>query len=302
MKAKVIIFLAILSLALIPSAGSLEIGGVFRFDNLGFAADRAKTDTSYTGMDFFWGGSIFLAHNFTDNLSLEGGFNRDIVLRNVTYSLLSYRLPYISLGVGPFFGTFNAAGTVLKSGITTSVKLELPGVVYVLLRSDNTMGGRLVETGDYIQERNDISLGFYVYNAICSLNILTKKFTQKQSDMEVVDSLTDYSFKTDVFQKNLPFRMVFSFSYQILAKKFFDGSASPPVHTLNSIILGTELDITATNWLLLVFNLESSIYTFGQDELLGISNPGPGGYLFRAYAGFKLNLEKLKGGRIAGEQ
>lgn len=289
--------LLLAALALVALAGplaALEIGAVFQTGNLGFRADRDSADTSFDGLDFFYGGSLTLSHRFTDNLSLEGGFYRDLILRNVVYSLLTYRVQYISLGVGPFFGAFNAAGTVLKSGITTSVRLELPGVIFVQLRADNSMAGRLVENGDYLQERNDIALGFYVHNAICSLALNTRKFTQKQAAaLEVVDSLTEYSFQTDIFQKNLPFRIVFSFSYQTLAKSFLDGSADPPVHTLNSIVLGTELNMKAGSALTLVFALDSSVYSFGQDELLGISNPGPGGYLFRASAGFKLDLGKL---------
>jgi hypothetical protein len=275
------------------AAQALEIGGLFQTGNLGFAADRLKTDTTFTGSDYFYGGSLFLKHQFADNLSLEGGFTRDLILRNLVYSMLSYRVQYISLGVGPFFGTFNDLHTVLKSGITTSVRLELPGVIFAQLRSDNSMAGRLVETGDYIQEGNDITLGFYVTNAICSLGLITKKFTQKQEAAEVVDSLSEYYFQVDIFQKNLPFRLVFTFSYQSLGKAFYDGTSNP-VHTLNSIVLGTEADINLSGFLALVLNLDSSIYSFGQDELLGISNPGPGGFLFRASAGFRLDLSKLK--------
>jgi hypothetical protein len=48
---------------------------------------------------------------------------------------------------------------------------------------------------------------------------------------------------------------------------------------------------------MILLNLESSILTFGQDDLAGSLNPGPGGYLFKAYAGFSLNLENLKSHR-----
>ncbi len=284
----IIIFVLLLNLSEIKA---LEVGASFRLENLAFDKDREATQSSFSGTDLFWGVSVFGNHKLSENLSFEGGFYNDTILRNISYTLFNYNIAFLSLGVGPFFGFFNSPGTILKSGLSTSVRIELPGIIYFQLRADNSIGGRLIEDGDYIQERNDISAGFYVHNAICSLNINTKKFTQKKSGTEVIDSLNDYSFKTDIFQKNLPFKLHLSFSYQRLTKKYID-SSDP--HTLNSIILGTAIDLDVTDYLTVLLNLESSIYTFGQDELLGISNPGPGGYLFRFYTGCIINFDKLK--------
>jgi len=275
-----------------PSLTALEIGALFRLENLKFDSDRSKSDDSFSGEDFMWGMSVFATHTLSDKFSLEGGFYNDTILRNISYTLFNYDAQYISLGLGPFFGFFNSTSTLLKSGLSTSVRLDLPGIFYLLFRSDNSFGGRLVEDGDYIQERNDISLGFYLPNVIASLNLLTKKFTQKLTDYEVGDSLTDYALKIDTFQKNRPYRVLIAFSYQTLAKKFFELS-NTTTHTLNSIVLGTEVDFAVNQYLKLLFDLESSIYTFGQDELLGISNPGPGGYLFRLNVGFQLNIDYL---------
>ena len=282
----------LLAFSLRPIA-ALEIGGSFRFDNLGFKTDRAAADTSFTGLDYFAGGSLFVIHRAADNVSVEAGFLRDDILRSLIYTEIEYQLEYFRLGLGAFLGAFNSPGTLLKSGITTSIGLELPGIAFVRFRSDTSIGGRLVQTGDYLQERSDIAVGFYVPHVICSLNVESKSFTQKRAaNLEVVDSLTVYSFKTDIYQKNLPFRILLTFGYQSLDKTYLDGLATPP-HTLNSIILGTRLDLNVTRALALIFSLDSSVYTFGQQQLLGVSNPGPGGYLFRAVAGFSLDLARL---------
>ncbi|MEW5818336.1 MAG: hypothetical protein AB1798_23475, partial [Spirochaetota bacterium] len=141
--------------------------------------------------------------------------------------------------------------------------------------------------------RNDISFGYYVRNAICSLNINSRKFVQKASAaQEIVDSLVEYSFKSDIFQKNVPYKILISLGFQQLSKTFID-SSSTVVHTLNSLVIGNQVDIIATEYLTIVIRLDSSLYSFGQGILLGISNPGPGGYLFRATAGATLNLEKI---------
>ncbi|MCD6122324.1 MAG: hypothetical protein J7K04_10855 [Spirochaetales bacterium] len=272
---------------------SIDVGAVFRVGNLAFQPNRSIDTTTYSGDNLLYGVSLYASSPITDTFSFESGFYNDSILRNISYTIFNYREKFISIGVGPFFGFFNAASTILKSGISTGVKLELPGVAFINFRSDSTIGGRLIETGDYIQEKNDIGIGFYVYNAISSVNLSSKKFTQKSSDtLETVDSLIEYSFKTIIFQKNIPYRITIAFAYETLSKLFIEASATT-THTLDSIMLNTEFDINITDYMQFSTNLESSIYTFGQDELLGISNPGPGGYLFRLNTGIKMNVDKF---------
>jgi hypothetical protein len=293
MKAVIASLTLAFALAVFPAqAPALEIGATVNLENLRFAHDREETEDTFSGRDFYWGGSVFATHTFSEDLSFDTGFYQDTILRNVLYTTLHYSTQYLSLGVGPFFGFFNSTSTILKSGISTRVEFSLPGKVFILLSSDNSIGGRLVEEGDYIQEGSDISFGFYVRNAICSLNLRNKKFTQKQDSLETVDNLTEYSFDAEIFQKNLPYRITLSFAYQLLDKKYV--AAATTRHTLNSIVLGTETRVALNRYLDLLVSLDSSIYTFGQNELAGVSNPGPGGYTFRAYTGCSIDLERLK--------
>ncbi len=290
---KIFYFSVILFVLLAGRIYAVDIGAVFRIGNLAFQPDRPETSTTFSGDKLLYGFSLYASSPITDTFSFESGFFNDSILRNISYTIFKYREKFISLGVGPFFGFFNAASTILKSGISTSVQLELPGIVFINFRSDSTIGGRLIESGDYIQERNDVSLGFYIRNAISSINLLSKKFVQKKSDsLETVDSLTEYAFKTNIFQKNIPYRITIAFVYQILSKIFIE-TATTKKHTLDSIIIDTQFDMNITDYIQFTTQLQSSIYTFGQDELLGISNPGPGGYLFKLNTGIKINIDKF---------
>ena len=268
------------------SASGLDLGLQTWAGNLGFATDRTSTDTRFPGSQYFWGLSLYGSQPITDKFGFETGFYSDPVLRNISYTLFSYNEKVISLGVGPFFGFFNDRGTLLKSGISASVKLELPGVVFVSFRSDSSIGGALVQEGDYLQQRDDISLGFYVPNAICTLSLDTRKFEQKTDVDTVVDSLTIYSFATDIFQKNVPYRLIVKFSYQSLAREFITGAVTA---TLNSLVLGTEVDITMTGSVVLQAGIEGSVYSFGQGTLVGSSEA----FLFRTYAGVKVNVDSI---------
>jgi hypothetical protein len=295
--------LALLSLVamllLFPAlrCAGVELNALFNLGNLGFDSERVAADTGYTGQDWFWGGSVEVAHNFSENIAIKGGFYRDTVLRNVMYAMLYYNLDFFSIGIGTIQGFQNSAGTILKPGIGGSFELGFPGVMFARMLFDNSLGGQLIEPSDYLQSRSEFAVGFYVPNAICSLSFQSKKFIEQEAAQRIVDSLVAYSFKADVYQKNSPYRLLFTVGYQFLQKKFLDGSATPPVHTLNSLLAGVELDIIVTSYLTLRLGLDSAILTIGQDQLAGVWNPGPGGFLFKAQTGFSLDLENLKGGR-----
>ncbi len=273
------------------SAGSLEIGGLFQMGNLGFQPDRPSADNSFPGTDYLFGGSLYLRADFLEHFQVEAGYTRDFVLRNVLYSMLKYRVDYFSLGIGMFVGFFNSGGSTLNSGITTSISLELPGVVFVSLRSDNSLSGSLIESGDFSQRLIDLSVGFYVRNAICSLILTTKEYAEMQGTTEIIDHLIKYSFKADIFQKNVPFRLVLTFAYQTLDKKYIDGSPNP-TDGLNSLLLGTEVDVAIGRHLELIFGIDSALFTMGTGQLSSISYAAFVPYLFQAYTGFRLNFEK----------
>jgi hypothetical protein len=296
MRPKAALMLSIASALLLLSAlsaGSLEIGGVFQMGNLGFQPDRPESDTTFSVTDFLYGGSLYMRIDIPERFRVEAGYRRDLILRNVLYSLLEYRVDYFSLGVGMFVGFFNSGGSALNSGITTSIRLELPGVVFVSVRSDNSLTGSLSESGDFSQQLIDLAVGFYAKNAICSLILSSKQYSEMQGSTEIIDHLIRYSFKADIFQKNVPFRLVLTIAYQTLDKKF---TAGPTDHGLNSVLLGTELDFSLGPRLELFLGVDNNLFTLGAGKLSGISYAGFVPYLFQAYTGFRLNF-----GRSAGK-
>lgn len=272
---------------------ALEITGSFRLGTLGFDAGREESETTFAGDVLQWGAQIGVRQSLSDELSFSSNFDRDLILRNTIYNTLTFRQSFLRLGVGPFFGVLNSTTAILKPGITTLVQVEFPGLAYLLFRSDSTIGGRLVEVLDYTQERSDIAAGLYIGNVIMSANLRSRRFSQKTAaEVETVDALTVYALETDIFRKNAPYKALISFGYHNLTRSFIHPDETIK-HTLNSIVLGTSVDIFLTAFLTTSLSLESSIYTFGGGELLGVSNPGPGGYLFRTYVGVTFDTDRL---------
>jgi hypothetical protein len=284
--------LLLLLLPALPGAG-LELNTRFDLGNLGFDPDRDSADATYSGTQYFWGGTVEVTHGFSERMAIRAGFTRDVVLRNLAYAMVYYNLDYLSMGIGTIQGFNNTGGSVLKPGLASSVQLNFPGVMFARLQFDTSLGSVLMETGDYSQNRNELSVGFYVPNAICSLSLQSKKFFEHQSDtLDIVDSLMRYSFDADIFKKNAPYRLLFSLAYQTLQKKFIDGLTNP-VHTLSSLMVGVQLSIDLTRFLTIMLGADSALLTFGEDQLAGLQNPAPGGYLFQARTGFTLNFENM---------
>jgi hypothetical protein len=268
-------------------ASALDLGLTAWAGNLGFRTDRASTDTTFPGADYFWGLSLYGSQQITDKIGFETGFYSDQVLRNTSYTLFTYSEKILSIGVGPFFGFFNDPVTLLKSGISTAVKLELPGIAFVSFRSDSSIGGELVQVGDYLQERNDISLGFYVPNAICTLSLNSRKFEQKAAADTVIDTLTEYAFATDIFRKNVPYRLLVTFAYQSLEKSYV--AAATTSAALNSIVIGSQVSVSLSESVLLQAGVEGTVYSFGTGTLLGGASP----FLFRAFTGVKVSADAI---------
>ena len=300
-------------LFLSTAAFGFDLGGTFRLGNLGFTKDRLQTDTTLTGLDFFtlgnMGFSAFASHSPEESSRLEVEYVYDDILRNLFSSLFIYSGNYFSVGVGPFLGFLNAAeanfGSLNKIlpnvGISSFFRVELPGAVFASLHVDNTTGNELAKPGDYLQERTVIALGFYVRNAICSLNITNKRFVEREplasapAVLQISDLFAEYAFKVDIFQKNIPYRILLSFGLQEL-KKAYAEAASTTTHTLYSLVVGTRADIEITDFMSLILDLDSSVYTFGYDELLGAAiAESTLGYLFRARVGFSLDMDRILG-------
>jgi hypothetical protein len=287
-------FLApILLLLLLPAlqGAGLELTTRFDLGNLGFDPDRASADTTYSGTDYFWGGTVEVAHGFSERMAIRAGIARDPVLRNLAYAMVYYNLDYLSMGIGTVQGFNNTNGATLKPGLASSVQLSFPGAMFARLQFDSSLGSVPLDTGDYTQNRNELSIGFYAPNAICSLALESKKFYELQAAEAVVDSLMRYSFDADIFKKNAPYRLLFSLAYQTLQKKF---TVADTVHTLSSLMAGLQLSIELTRFLTIVLGVDSALLTFGEDQLAGLQNPAPGGYLFQASTGFTLNFENMK--------
>lgn len=294
---RIILSIVLLILIIFP-VSSMEVSTLFHISDISFDNTDTEPVSSFSGKYYPWGISVFGNDEISDAMSLKAGVFYDPILRYTTYTLFEYQHEFFKLGVGPFFGIFNTPGTILKSGISTSVRVEVPGILFASLRADSSIGSRFVKVGDYLQEFNEISVGYYIPNAICSVNLISKSFVTKQGEtLEVDDSFTEYAFKVDMFQKNVAFTALLSFAYQTVTRSYLNTSTSVThENTLNSLILGTNFRFQLAKGFTLITNLESNVYSFGYNDTTALTLPTtlPGVFLFRLTTGISLDLDLLK--------
>jgi hypothetical protein len=269
------------SLLVAPAAMAFEVGAYVDLSNMDFTESRSSSETTLPGDRYVWGVSATGRQELSDQIALDLTFRHDPVLRNVGYTLLTYSDEFFSIQLGPFFGIMNSPSTILQSGLSTTVQLFVPGAM-LSLRSDNSLSGRLVVDGDYIQELSELSLGLLAENVIPTAYVKTKRYTWKTSAGESVDRSTQYGLRTDIFQKNIAYGVVLDFAYQDASRSFVTDAATT-IHAYGSLLLGTEVSIDLFERLSLLVDMESSIYMFGTEALLGAVRADQ--FLFRMTSG-----------------
>jgi hypothetical protein len=252
-----------------------------------FARARASTETTLPGSPLYlWGIRATARDQLSDDLRLEISYAHDFVLRNTLLTRLAYAGDYFSFVVGPFFGVFNSPTSLIQSGLSTTVEVLVPGILSVRLRSDSSLGGRLVIPGDFVQERNELAVGFYTANVIPTVYTCAKRYTHLTASGEQTDTQTAYGIRADIFQKNVPYRISLDFAYQDTARRYAEETTV--LHEFGAVVLGLRLSVDIGESVAAVVDLDSSIYTFGREFLLGETSADS--FLFRLSTGFELDL------------
>jgi hypothetical protein len=251
---------------LILPASALEVAALGTLGNGIFDTART-TSLGSTGAAFseniqFWS-SLSAKETFSDDISFSASFERDPILRNRIYTRLGFDAGFAKIDVGPFFGPFNNSSSILTSGLSTSLRMEFIGFLFGSFRADSTIGAGIAAPGDYVQERSEISLGFWMPNVITTFRVASDAFTEKKSAAMVVEDVRSrYELVADIYKKNVPYTAHVVMGYQSL-KRSYIGNASTDIDELGSLLLGLDLSAQVTDNLKLMVGGELPMYSWG---------------------------------------
>jgi hypothetical protein len=252
------------------SAASMEIESIMGLGNVAFDSHDESSLEAAEG-DFepllHAFGSVVVSDRLNEILDFRAGFDRDPILRNTIFTQVGFTSDYARLTFGPFFGPFNAEGSVMSTGLSASLRLELPGLAFATFRADSTIGAGLSSPGDNVQERSEIAVGFWAPNSVVSFRISSQTFTlREERTLDIADERTRYELLADIYKKNVPYTAGVNIGYQALTRSYI-GQLDTAEDELRSAIVGFELSVQATDNLKLMIGSEAALYSWGANDL-----------------------------------
>jgi hypothetical protein len=245
------------------------------------------TGSPFPSDNYFIGGNAWLQAPLGDDASVRLSYDRDAVLRNTAVAAVQFERGIARISVGPMFGFLNSTLAPFSAGISASVRLQLPGVAYVSMRSDGGTAISLLQSSADPQARTELSAGIYVPHAIISGVVSAKRFNELDSEGKILtDSLTRYAMTVDVFKKNVPYTATFSVGYEQRSKYY---AASATMDSLGAVILGLDSTAQIGKSVKLTGGISTGAYVFGLDALKG-RGPGNSAFIFDAHLGFSVDI------------
>ena len=278
-------------------AWSLEIESSVTVGNLSFDvnSENALSDVPDgdpgEAFEGFWGygGSLSATEKLGDNVYFSAGFERSDTLRNLVFTRVGFDAGFAKLAVGPFFGPFNAAGSVLTSGLSTTLRMEWPGLAFGSFRSDSTIGAGIAAPGDYVQESSEVLVGFWVPNVVLSARLASESFTYKRTaSLLTGDERIRYEMIADIFKKNIPYTVRLNLGYENVKRSYVGETVAETfLDEIGAAVLGLELAATVSANLRFTLGAEASLYAWGIGK---VTSPPTDMALFSAHAGFAISF------------
>ena len=288
-----VIFSFLLLLGFVLPAFALDISLEGSLGNMAFNTSR-NTALSDGNLPFteqlYVSGTAKIEQQIADNAHFAVFFNRDPILRNSLFTTVSFDTGYAKIAVGPFFGLFNTPASFITSGLSTTLTMTLPGVLYGTFRSDTTIGAGITVPGDYVQQRSEMAFGIWGPNTLTSFRLSTKTFTLKQTaNLTTVDSVTNYDMVTEVFKKNVPYTAIITLGYQSLKRSYISTSIS--TDELASLMIGMNASFRFSDAFKIMGGARSPLYAWGVGSL---KSPTATAVLYEGSIGIVISADNIR--------
>ncbi len=276
-----------LLLTTVMPASGVEIGVNLELGNQGFAYDRDFDDDGIPKDEFLFGGTITGAYNPTDFLTLELIADRDQILQNSLTSRLAYRGDRVRFAMGPSFGLFNQPDQHVAPGLSTEASVDVLPRLNAAAATTRPMQRDVSSDGDYRQRFDRLALSTYGDNLIVTLLFEQSRFRELDDGTERTNRLRRYALRTEAFAKGVPYRVIVSGEFHDRSFSFKNDDENRK-QTYGTLVLGTGITYEPRPGMSYRVLLESGLYNFGRDDLLGEFEDDV--YLFRVRTGISFSL------------
>jgi len=279
----------ILALVIVGTASATpaELGMEFEVGNLGFAHDRAPGDDGIPDDEFQLGGRFWGSYNPTDFLTVELIADRDQVLQNSITSRLKYRGDRVRFALGPSFGVINEPDQVVAPGLSAEASVDVLPRLNIALATLRPLQPDLDSDGEYRQRFDRAAISSYGDNLIVTLLFEQSRMREQDDGVTRTNRLRRYAMQAEAFEKGAPFRILVSGEYH--DRSFIFENDDDATQTYGALVLGTGVSYEPTPRFGYSVLLESGLYNFGRNDLLGEFEEDA--YLFRLRTGFTVSLD-----------
>ena len=155
-------------------------------------------------------------------LAFNTGFERGPMVKNRLFANVKMDLDYFYFEAGPFLGLFNSPKLPVNPGISATLGLKIPGVIFAQAKGSSTLAFIPMEKrGMHSQYSGELGIGFWVPYVVCSFNTGRENFSQRErTNLLIEDELARYFFRADVYTKNVPYTIRVDLGYQNLSRSY----------------------------------------------------------------------------------
>jgi hypothetical protein len=234
-KPPLTLFFLLFSLQFVYSLDFTIQGGI---DSLFFNSDNSVDSFS---MNSFSVDSVnanaALKGDFAGMYNYNVNFGRDQMWHNVASGDIGYYFGNVNIGAGFFTGMSDFTFEYIDIGISGRAGIEFPGVFLLnagIASSVNNTNSPETDARRLITAQ----FGFWLPHIFVTADLQIKDyFEQTEETINIHTSRTRYRGSIEIFSKNVPYRLRFSFGQQILNREI-DDSGSLQEYSYKTLIPG----------------------------------------------------------------
>lgn len=287
---RIILYLFLLAMSSLMMVDALDLTVSGGYGN--FLFDSSRTSSLQSESKAFSEQSFILAslgaqETVAETTKITILYERDPILRNILYTSLLYDLGFATVQVGPYFGLFNTANLQITPGLSMSLQVGIPGLVFGTFRSDTTLGTGLQVAGDYVQQKSELGLWIWGNQILTKFIIQTRSFSeQKTASLIIKDEQTRYLLVADIFKKNVPYQMTTTIGYLTMSRSYI--TTTTDTDTIGAIILGLDGSAKINSQLRLFGIFEMPLYCWG---IGGLKSPADTAFFYQLTAGCVVSFD-----------
>ena len=193
-------------------------------------------------------GNLSLRNELSKAWSFDLSLERDNLLWNSLNFRLKTRADNFAFDFGVFTG-INDDFSSLDIGISGSMEVTWPGIMFFSLGGSSTIGTLLDFTGDNGREKYEARIGCWLPFAIPVFTINRKIYNENTKEITTVTSLIRYELSIEFFGKTSPVTLQILGGYQNFFRTYGEKSPVYPIDEVNSFFAGIDFQFSVSKQL-----------------------------------------------------